>query len=221
MIRMSNFSIVRGDFKLENISLDIADGEVLAIVGKTGSGKTLLLESLAGLYESNQGTVEYDSVSVWDIPLSKRKIGVVYQNACLFPHMKVKDNIAFGLKMHKVKKAEQKIIVENILKELEIDGLDDRWPETLSGGEKQRCAIGRALVLKPKVLFMDEPFSALDSQTREKMYSLIKKIKNEHDCSIIFVTHDHKDAEVLADRVIAIEQGRIKEEMNNFNKSFI
>ncbi len=216
MIRMSNFSITRGNFKLDNISLTIEDGEVLAIVGKTGSGKTLLLESLAGLYESNEGSVEYDGVSVWDIPLSMRKIGFVYQNACLFPHMKVKDNIAFGLRMHKVKKSDQKIIVENILKELEIDGLEERWPETLSGGEKQRCAIGRALVLKPKVLFMDEPFSALDPQTREKMYSLIKKIKNEYNCSIIFVTHDHKDAEVLAERLIVIEEGTIKQNINSF-----
>ncbi len=200
MIRMSNFSIMRGDFKLDNISLNIEDGEVLAIVGKTGSGKTLLLESLAGLYEPNEGTVEYDGISVWDIPLRKRKIGFVYQNTCLFPYMKVKDNVAFGLKMHKVKKSKQKIIVENILKELEIQDLEDRWPETLSGGEKQRCAIGRALVLKPKVLFMDEPFSALDAHTKDRMYSLIKKIQNEYNCSIIFVTQDHKDAEVLADR---------------------
>ncbi len=214
MIKMSNFSIVRGSFKLNNINLSIDDGEVLAIVGKTGSGKTLLLESLAGLYESDEGTVEYDGISVWNIPLSKRKIGVVYQNACLFPHMKVKDNVAFGLKMHKVKKSKQKNIVENILKELEIDGLEDRWPETLSGGEKQRCAIGRALVLKPQVLFMDEPFSALDVQTKEKMYSLIKKIKKEYNCSIIFVTHDHKDAEALADRLIVIEQGVIKQNIN-------
>ncbi len=211
MIKMSNFSIVRGDFKLDNINLTINDGEVLAIVGKTGSGKTLLLESLAGLYESNDGRVDYDGVSVWGIPLSMRKIGFVYQNACLFPHMKVKDNVAFGLKMHKVKKSEQKIIVKNILKELEIDELEDRWPETLSGGERQRCAIGRALVLKPKVLFMDEPFSALDPQTKNKMYSLIKKLHSEYSCSIIFVTHDHKDAEVLADRLIVIEQGSIKE----------
>ncbi len=215
MIRMRNFSIIRGTFKLDNISLDIEDGEVLAIVGKTGSGKTLLLESLAGLYISNEGSVEYDGISVWDIPLSKRKIGVVYQDKCLFPHMKVKDNIAFALKMHKIKKSEQKLIVKNILKELEIDDLEERWPETLSGGEKQRCAIGRALVLKPKVLFMDEPFSALDTQTKEKMYSLIKKIKAEYNCSIIFVTHDHKDAEVLADRVIHIEQGSIKENIKN------
>ncbi len=215
MIRMSDFSLVRGNFKLDNISLNIEDGEVLAIVGKTGSGKTLLLESLAGLYESNEGTVEYDGASVWETPLRKRKIGFVYQQACLFPHMKVKDNVAFGLKMHKVEKAKQKIIVENILKELEIYELKDRWPETLSGGEKQRCAIGRALVLKPKILFMDEPFSALDVHTKDKMYKLIKKIKAEYNCSIIFVTHDYKDAEALADRVIAIEQGRIKSNNKN------
>ncbi len=210
MIRMKDFSITRGIFRLNNISLEIADEEILAIIGKTGAGKTILLESLAGLYESEDGIVEYDGVPIRNIPLCRRKFGFVYQSCCLFPHMRVKDNIAFGLKMHGISKREQKKLVENILCELEIEALAERWPETLSGGEKQRCALGRVLVLKPKILFMDEPFSALDPETRETMHALIQKIHRQYHCSVIFVTHDYWDAQELADRVVVMENGKLK-----------
>lgn len=209
MITAKNMSVDLGDFHLRNVDLTIEDGEVFAILGQTGSGKSILLESLAGLHDYSTGCVRYDEKPVEELPLRDRRIGFVYQDYSLFPHMKVKDNIAFGLKMHKVPSFERKRICREMMEKLHIFHLKERLPGTLSGGEQQRTALARALVLKPKILFMDEPFSALDPNTRRQMYDLIRQIHQDLDCTIIFVTHNFNDAVELADRAGIVIRGQL------------
>lgn len=209
MIIAKNMSVDLGDFHLRNVDLTIEDGEVFAILGQTGSGKSILLEALAGLHDYSTGSVRYDAKLVDELPLRDRRIGFVYQDYGLFPHMKVKDNIDFGLKMHKVPSFKRNRICMEMMKKLHIFHLKERLPGTLSGGEKQRTALARALVMKPKILFMDEPFSALDPNTRRQMYDLIRQIHEELDCTIIFVTHSYNDAIELADRAGIVINGQL------------
>lgn len=210
MISVKDYSLSLGEFRLENVNLEIENNEVFALLGETGAGKSILLESIAGFYENGTGDILYDDESVFDIPLPERKIGFVYQDYGLFPHMKVGDNIEFGLKMHKHGKKECRELSEQIMKKLKIDHLRDRYPGTLSGGEQQRTALARALVLRPKVLFMDEPFSALDTNTRTEMYDLIRIIHKEYNCIIIFVTHNFDEAVELADRIGVMIKGQLR-----------
>ena len=211
MISVQQYSVTLGDFHLKNIDLEIIEGEIFALIGKTGSGKSVLLESLAGFYEQCSGKVLYDGVPVSGIPLEKRKIGFVYQDYCLFPHMSVLDNVEFGLKMHKVQKKKRRETALKMMGRLGISHLVHRLPSTLSGGEQQRCALARALVLEPKVLFMDEPFSALDPNTKKDMHHLIREIHKQFHCTIIFVTHDFYEAAELADRVGIVIHGSLRE----------
>lgn len=210
MIRAENYSVKLGDFHMEKTDLSIDDGEIFALLGETGSGKSVLLESLAGLQTPKTGCIFYDDTPVWDIPLQKRQIGFVYQDYSLFHNMKIGDNIEFGLRMHKVPKKERRCISDEIMEKLHISHLRDRYPYTLSGGEQQRTALARALVLKPKILFMDEPFSALDPNTRVRMYGLIREIHRDYSCTIVFVTHNFMDARELADRVGVMLRGSLR-----------
>ncbi len=211
MITVENYSLTLGSFRLKHVDVSVMDHEIFAILGRTGSGKTVLLESMAGFHHPEEGVVCYDKTDVEEIPLERRRIGFVYQDYSLFPHMKVKDNIQFGLKMHKVPKRECHRISEEMMEKLGISHLKNRHPNTLSGGEKQRVSIARALVLKPEILFMDEPFSALDPNTKVKMYELMKDIHRELNCTIVFVTHDFHEARRLADRVAVMIDGEIRE----------
>ncbi len=211
MISIQEYSVKLGDFRLNDISLNIEDREIFALIGRTGSGKSVLLESMAGFYDIYSGSVLYDGVSVTGIPLEDRRIGYVYQDYCLFPHLKVIDNVTFGLKMHKMPKRQRREKAMEMMRTLGIDHLAERKPYTLSGGEQQRCALARALVLEPDILFLDEPFSALDPNTRKDMYRLIRRIHEHFECTIVFVTHDFQEAAELADRVGIIMHGCLKE----------
>lgn len=211
MISVEQYSVTLGDFQLKNIDLEITEGEIFALIGKTGSGKSVLLESLAGFYERYSGKVLYDGIPVSGIPLENRRIGFVYQDYCLFPHMSVLDNVEFGLRMHKVQKKKRRETALKMMERLDISHLGHRLPSTLSGGEQQRCALARALVLEPKTLFMDEPFSALDPNTKKDMHHLIREIHEQFHCTIIFVTHDFYEAAELADRVGIVIRGSLRE----------
>ncbi len=214
MITVNHYSLTLGSFRLKQIDVSVKDHEIFAILGRTGSGKTVLLETMAGFHDPEEGEVRYDEKNVVEIPLDQRKIGFVYQDYSLFPHMKVKDNIEFGLKMHKIPKRECRRIAEEMMEKLGILHLKNRYPNTLSGGEKQRASIARALVLKPEVLFMDEPFSALDPNTKEKMYQLVEEIHKELNCTIVFVSHDFHEAQRLAHRIAIMMEGEIREICN-------
>ena len=159
---INNFSVKRGSFALSPISLTIQMGEIFAILGRTGSGKTVLLEAISGMFPGDTGSILLDGTDIRDIPPSQRKLGLVYQDYGLFPHMKVKENISYGLKMHGYSKKEQDSRAQELMEMLSISHIGDQYPGTLSGGESQRTALARALALAPQVLLLDEPFSALD-----------------------------------------------------------
>lgn len=210
ILEIKNLVIRQGNFILDKISLSVSEDEIFAIIGKTGSGKTMLLEAVAGFYKGDSGYVKYQDMFIRDIPVSQRKIGYLYQEYCLFPHMTAWQNIVYGLKMQKKKKEEISNEVYQIAKQFDICHILDQYPVTLSGGEKQRVALARTLVLKPELVLLDEPFSALDPVMKKSMYQMMRKIQCEFHCAVVFVTHDFSEAEELADRVGILLNGRLR-----------
>lgn len=209
-IVIHNFSVQRGSFTLNPLSLTVEKGEIFAILGRTGSGKTVLLEAIGGMFAGTEGQICFDDTDILDIVPGERRLGFVYQDHGLFPHMKVYDNIVYGLKMHRVPKEEQRLRAQALMEMLSITHIKDQYPGTLSGGESQRTALARALALEPEVLLLDEPFSALDPTTRQQLYREIKAIHERFQCTIIFVTHDFTEAGLLADRVGILLNGELK-----------
>jgi molybdopterin-binding protein len=209
MIAIKNLKVNLGDFLLRNISLDIKPGEYFIVLGPTGAGKTVLLEAIAGLYPVLEGEVWIGDKEITDLSPEKRGIGIVYQDQALFPHLSVEKNIAFGLKMRRCPKNEAKAKIEAISEVMGISHLLKRSPATLSGGEKQKVALARALVTEPKVLLLDEPLSALDPETREKMQSELKEMHRKVAVTIIHVTHDFEEALALGHRVAVLNDGCI------------
>lgn len=209
MIELKNVSKKLGDFHLKNIDLTVYDDEYLVILGPTGTGKTVILEVIAGLYEPDEGTIYFNNIDVNKLAPENRKIGFVYQDYLLFPHLNVEQNILFGLR---VKKKPQEVL-EKKLKEivdlLGIRHLLNRYPATLSGGEQQRVAIARSLITTPDVLLLDEPLSALDPSTKEKFQNELKLIHERTKTTTIHITHDFSEALFLADRICVMYQGQI------------
>lgn len=210
MIQVNRFSIRINNFKLTNIQLEISESEIFAILGKTGSGKTMLLESIAGFYRGDSGAIYIQGTDVVDIEPENRQIGFVYQDFGLFPHMTVYENIQYGLKMHKINKKNSDKTVRDMAQLLGIECILEQYSSTLSGGERQRTALARALVLNPKILLMDEPFSALDPKTRNQMYGLIEKIHSTFHCTILFVTHNFHEAQRMAERIGIMVKGELR-----------
>jgi molybdopterin-binding protein len=209
MIAIKNLKVNLGDFLLQNISLDIKSGEYFIVLGPTGAGKTVLLEAVAGLYPVLEGEVWIGDEEITDLSPEKRGIGIVYQDQALFPHLSVEKNIAFGLKMRRCPKNEVKAKIEAIGEVMGISHLLKRSPATLSGGEKQKVALARALVTEPKVLLLDEPLSALDPETREKMQGELRDMHRKVGVTIIHVTHDFEEAIALGNRVAVLNDGCI------------
>lgn len=210
MVEIKNYSIQLGSFQLNNINLSISEKEIFAVLGRTGSGKTVLLESVAGFYRKFSGDVCIRGRSVVEIPLEKRQIGFVYQDFGLFNHMSVYENITYGLKIQRKDKAYKKEMADKMAEILSIGHILNQYPGTLSGGERQRTALARALILNPKLLLMDEPFSSLDPSTKEMMYQQIKKIHKIFGCTILFVTHDFNEAQRMADRIGIMVKGELR-----------
>ena len=209
MIAIKNLKVNLGNFLLQDINLDIESGEYFIILGPTGAGKTVLLEAIAGLYPVLEGEVWIDGNEITDLSPEKRGIGIVYQDQALFPHLPVEENIAFGLKMRKRPKDEIKSKTDAIAEVMGILHLLKRSPATLSGGEKQKVALARALVAEPKVLLLDEPLSALDPETRERMQGELREMHRKVMVTIIHVTHDFEEAITLGHRVAVLNDGCI------------
>ncbi len=209
MIEIRGLKIDLGNFVLRNIDLHIERGEYFIVLGPTGAGKSVLLEAIAGLYPVLEGKIIIDGRDVTELPPEKRKIGIVYQDYSLFPHMSAAENIAFGLKVRRIPRKKIKEKIDYIAAMTRIKDLLDRKPDTLSGGEKQKVALARALVTDPDILLLDEPLSALDPSTREKMRDLLEELHDELKVSVIHVTHDFEEAAVLGDRVTVINNGVI------------
>lgn len=206
-IQIQNLSLKLGKFELKNINLEVNKGEYLVIIGESGAGKTILLECIAGLHKY-RGKIFIDGIDASKIPIEKREIGLVYQNYALFPNLNVQDNIKFGLKIRKFGK-EAINEVDKISKILKISHLLNRNVENLSGGEKQRIALARALVINPKILLLDEPLSALDPNTQNEIRTFLKRMHKERDLTIIHVTHNFEEAISLADRIAVFHNGEI------------
>jgi molybdate transport system ATP-binding protein len=204
--------VQRGTLLVE-AGFSVADGEVLALLGPNGAGKSTLVRVLAGLLRPDAGRVAVDG-AVWDdaatyLPAYERSVGMVFQDALLFPHLSVADNVAFGLRTRKVPKPAARNAAEGWLARVGLDGLGDRRPAELSGGQAQRAALARALVVDPALLLLDEPLSALDARTRLTVRAELRRHLAEFSGSTVLVTHDPVDAMALADRVVVIEEGRI------------
>lgn len=217
MVEINDYSIQLGDFKLNKINLSICEREIFAVLGKTGSGKTVLLESVAGFYKKFSGNLNVFGRCVIDVPLEKREIGFVYQDFGLFPHMTVYDNITYGLKIRKKDSQYKQKKADKMAEILSIGHILNQYPGTLSGGERQRTALARALILNPKLLLMDEPFSSLDPATKETMYTQIEKIHEIFGCTILFVTHDFNEAQRMADRIGIMVNGELRGIRNSEN----
>jgi len=209
MLRIRSLVVTLGEFAVKDITLDIRQNEYFVIVGPTGAGKTVLLETIAGIHTPDQGRIYLGDREITGTEPRLRSIGMVYQDYMLFPHLTVADNIAFGLRERGVPRAERERLVTEMCTMLEITHLKDRYPGSLSGGEQQRVAIARALVLRPEVLLLDEPMSALDSRTRERMRGELSRIRRLTGTTIVQITHHFDDAFALADRIAIMRDGRI------------
>lgn len=176
----------RGSFSLRVDDLHIEPHEIFAIVGETGAGKTVLLEAIAGAFPLESGSILLDGKDIRCLPVQQRRLGIVYQDHALFPHMTVAENIGYGLRMARVPKAEAARRVEEMLDLFSIRHIADRYPGIISGGEGQRAALARALVLQPEILLLDEPFSALDPTTKKRMYETLRDVHGRFRCTVVF-----------------------------------
>jgi len=208
-LSIQNLGIDLKSFHLREISLEIPAGDYFIILGPTGSGKTVLLETIAGLHPPHSGRILLDGEDVTALPPEKRGVGFVYQSYALFPHLTVAENIAFGLKMQGMNGKAARARVQAISEMLKITDLLERRPKKLSGGEQQRAALARALIVKPRLLLLDEPLSALDPETRERVQRELARLHNEVQTTTIHVTHDFEEAIALGQHVAVMHQGRI------------
>ncbi|MDY6958297.1 MAG: ABC transporter ATP-binding protein [Halobacteriota archaeon] len=185
------------------MNLEVETGEYFVLIGPTGAGKSILLETIAGLYRPKKGFIEVDGIDITGKEPRRREIGIVYQDYMLFPHLTVIDNVRFGMK------GDEQLLLDNLLDLLDISQILSRKPDNLSGGESQRVALARALVTRPKILLLDEPLSALDINTRESIISKLKEINESLGVTIIHITHERLEATSLADRVAVMNKGEI------------
>lgn len=194
---------------ITDIEMAIRSGEILTLLGPSGCGKSTLLRCLGGFQSIDDGQVMIDGVDISHLPADKRPTSMVFQGYNLWEHMTVYENFAFGLKLRKLKKAEIRQRISDMLALLKLPGVEKKYPSQLSGGQQQRIAIGRSLLLQPAVLLLDEPFSALDAKIRQQMREELKRIQAQTKVTIVFVTHDQEEAMSLSDRIVVMEKGKI------------
>ncbi len=195
----------------EDVSFGIGKGELAALLGPSGSGKTTILRMIAGLDRPDSGDILINGERVNDIPGSRRGIGFVFQNYALFRYMTVRENIAFGLRVQKKKRAEIDDRVDALLELIAMRDLGKRFPHQLSGGQRQRVAFARALAPDPQLLLLDEPFAAIDAKVRRELRSWLKEMIRSVGITSIFVTHDQEEAMEVADQIVIINAGRIEQ----------
>lgn len=211
MLKLTGINRKLGDFALEDINLEITEGQYYVLLGRSGAGKTQLLEMIAGLEHPDSGFITLDNEDITRIRIQDRKIGIVFQDYAVFPHMTVFGNLAYPLKVRNIKKSTIVEKVEKAASAMSIKHLLERNTEKLSGGEKQRVALARTLITSPRLLLLDEPLSSLDASLKDDMKSLLRNL-NKAGQTIIHVTHDYSDAISLAKRVGVIHNGRIIQE---------
>jgi putative spermidine/putrescine transport system ATP-binding protein len=197
---------------LDGIDLDIARGELVSLLGPSGCGKSTLLRLVAGFIRPDGGKVEIAGRDVTRTPTHRRNVGIVHQSHALWPHLTVIENVAFGLEMRKVKRAERERLASQMLEAVGLGGFERRLPTELSGGQQQRVALARALVIEPQVLLLDEPLSSLDANLRVYLREEIRRIQRELGVTTVFVTHDREEAMAVSDRIVLLQGGRIAQQ---------
>jgi molybdate/tungstate transport system ATP-binding protein len=211
MIRIENLCVGLPDFSLDDISLHVANGEFFVLLGPTGAGKTVLLDSVAGLLPAKSGRIRLAGRDVTHLSPEKRGVGIVYQDSALFPHLTVKDNIQYGLRYQKNSTGRQTTKLDQLVDALGIGHLLHRNVTSLSGGEKQRVALARALIVEPALLLLDEPLSALDPNFREEIREILKELHRNTGVTVLMVTHDFAEARYLAQHIAVINNGCIEQ----------
>jgi len=211
-VDLRNVTLAYGSFvAVKDVSLSIRKGEFVTLLGPSGCGKTTILRSIAGLVQPTGGEINVAGRRIDNIPIHKRNIGLVFQNYALFPHKTIFDNIAFGLKYRKVEKSQIASKVTRALEMVRLPGVEKKLPSEMSGGQQQRIALARAIVIEPDVLLLDEPLSALDANLREEMRTELKIIQREVGITTIFVTHDQDEALAMSDRIVVMNKGLIEQ----------
>lgn len=212
LISLKNITVeFDGEKVLDDLSLDIRDGEFVTLLGSSGCGKTTTLRIIAGFLEPDSGELFLNGKNMRGVPPHKREVNTIFQRYALFPHYNVFENIAYGLRVRKVPEAEIKERVTEMLRLVNLQGFEKRGVSRLSGGQQQRVAIARALVLRPKVLLLDEPLAALDLKLRKDMQNELKNIQKQMGITFIFVTHDQEEALSMSDTVVVMNEGKIQQ----------
>jgi putative spermidine/putrescine transport system ATP-binding protein len=196
---------------VDGIDLDVLRGEFFTLLGPSGSGKTTTLRMIAGFERPDRGTIELGGTDVSDRPPFERDVNTVFQDYALFPHLSVADNVAYGLRVRKVPKADRRRRTEEALEMVQLPGLGGRRPAQLSGGQRQRVALARAIVNRPQVLLLDEPLGALDLKLRQEMQVELKRIQQDVGITFVYVTHDQEEALTMSDRLAVFNHGRIEQ----------
>ena len=196
---------------VDNVSIAIRNGEFFTLLGPSGCGKTTLLRMVAGFCELDRGRILFGEQRVDTLPPHQRNTGMVFQNYAVFPHLTVGDNVAYGLRARKISKPEIDARVARTLKLIQLDGYQSRWPHQLSGGQLQRAAIARAVVIEPRVLLLDEPLSNLDAKLRVEMRGEIRRLQKTLGITVVYVTHDQEEALSMSDRIAVMRTGRIQQ----------
>jgi spermidine/putrescine transport system ATP-binding protein/putrescine transport system ATP-binding protein len=209
-ISIQNVNKFFGKFQaIKDVSMDIGKGEFFSLLGASGCGKTTLLRMLAGFESTSTGEIFIDGQPTADVPPHQRPVNMVFQSYAIFPHLNVADNIAYGLRRQKLPRAERDAMVDEMLELIKLPGYGSRKANELSGGQRQRIALARALILKPKVLLLDEPLGALDKQLREQMQLELRALQRQIGITFVFVTHDQEEALTLSDRIAVMSGGRV------------
>lgn len=212
IIELKDIFVSFGDEKvLDGLNLEIKDKEFITLLGPSGCGKTTTLRIIAGFLDADSGEVVFEDKKINGVPSYKRQVNTIFQRYALFPHLNVYENVAFGLRVKKLKEAEIKDIVTEMLHLVNLDGFEKRNISTLSGGQQQRVAIARAIANKPKVLLLDEPLAALDLKLRKDMQKELRRIQRQLGITFIFVTHDQEEALTMSDRVVVMDKGKIQQ----------
>ncbi|MBR4394076.1 MAG: ABC transporter ATP-binding protein [Oscillospiraceae bacterium] len=196
---------------VQHINLEIYEGEIVTFLGPSGCGKTTILRTIGGFLDVTSGDITVDGKSIVGLPPEKRPTAMVFQSYNLWPHMTIYENLAFGLKLRKVPKAEMDEDIKKHLALVSMSGSEKKYPSQLSGGQQQRIAIARSLLLKPSLLLLDEPFSALDAKIRQQMREELKKIQSDLGITVIFVTHDQEEAMSLSHRIVVMNKGKFEQ----------
>jgi spermidine/putrescine transport system ATP-binding protein len=212
MVSLRNVTKRFTDFlAVDDVSLDIRPGEFITLLGPSGCGKTTILRMISGLETPSTGCVLLAEKDVTNLPPYQRDVNQVFQSYALFPHLRVADNIAFGLKMKKIPRTERNTRIAEAIEMVELKGLESRKPSQLSGGQKQRVALARAIVNRPKVLLLDEPLAALDAKLRRQMQIELKRLQHRLGITFVFVTHDQEEAMTMSDRIAVMNRGKIEQ----------